>query len=142
MRSRREYRLDWGEFDSLCVQLAWKVKDLEFDKIVGVSRGGLPIAGYLSKLFEIENVVGLSMVDKSCWPSKLSNALIVDDVFCTGETFRTIEKKINCINFCFFAALYKQDDCAKTSKYLFVRETSDWIVFPTETILIPREKDE
>jgi len=139
MRSRNEYRLSWDEFDNLCIELAHKVKNLQFDRIVGVSRGGLPIAGYLSKLFGMKDTTALSMAGQEPWPWQLRNALIVDDVFCTGKTFQIIEKRIDCTNNCHFAALYKQDNCSGTDKYIYVRETTDWIVFPTETISITRK---
>ena len=70
----------WSEFDKSVEQIANKCRFKEFSGIYGVPRGGLCLAVALSHKLKIELISE---------PKK--NSLIVDDVYETGLTLRSLK---------------------------------------------------
>lgn len=130
-----KYNYSWQEYEKDLK----KVYDFEFDHIVGIYRGGLPLAINISNSFKKPmSIVGFQSYDgqdsKPYWI--LNNlaledrVLIVDDIYDTGNTMRKVssfleQKKIK---FCLFGKDNKDD-------VVFCKQKQDnWIIFPWERI--------
>lgn len=107
--------ISWQNFDKLCSDLAMQVTKSGFkpDYIVGLSRGGLPLAVVLSHLLEVpmhtlkvtlrdgveedcdhnlwmgEDAIGYGST--GCLEDQKANILIVDDINDTGATYSWIK---------------------------------------------------
>ena len=144
------HKLSWYEVEELCTLLAMDIKDksiVPFSAIVGVARGGLPIATILAHLLSVPRVfsVLVSSYDgtvrmetpvvtaDSNIPLGGVRVLIVDDIVDRGATLRLLQNRYPCAE---TAALV-----AKHSGMPFVgyhqKETFDdvWIEFPWELSL-------
>lgn len=94
----------------------------ELKGIVGIDRGGLPVAVHLSHFLDLplENPNFLHEAD-------YQSTIIVDDIADTGETLEHYVR----LGFRYTATLfYKKRSIIKPTFY--VRETDKWIVFPWE----------
>jgi hypoxanthine phosphoribosyltransferase len=102
--------LDWTTFERLCESIARRVEDERIDLVVGVARGGLPPAVWLShrldtgafgtvlarkttseEAFALDRESRLTMdgsVLPACAPSTI---LVVDDVVAYGDLFAAVE---------------------------------------------------
>ena len=81
-----------------------EVKDLEFDHVVGIYRGGLPMAVHISNVFEVPmSIVGFQtrdgedeepyMIHKSeDVPTQL---LVVDDIYDSGYTMKKVIESLS-----------------------------------------------
>lgn len=105
--------LDWTSFERLCEAIARRVEEERIDLVVGVARGGLPAAVWLShrlnagafgtvlarkteseEAFAIDRESRLTMdggVLPSCAPTAI---LVVDDVVAYGDLFAAVEQAI------------------------------------------------
>lgn len=132
----------------LCQDLCRKVKqwDIKFDLVVGVSRGGLIPAVYLSHALDIP----LEVYDPHCvdeydlvLPGS-TKALIVDDIFDTFSTMIDVLEKFSFsmpIENIFVAALVSHLTLEQINKIhpatntVFAEQTNGkWVKFPYETI--------
>ena len=124
--SRDKEFIDYSMFDVYMGQLVELigrsdvVKDLKY--IVGIPRGGLPIAVHLSHYLKIdlENPNFLSR-------DEYEHTLIVDDIAHTGDTLQHYKS----LGFIYSATLfYKESSLIEPTFY--VKEATKWIVFPWE----------
>ena len=129
-----------------------QVKDFEFDHVVGIYRGSLPMAVHISNVFEVPmSIVGFQTRDgKDNEPYMIHKAgeapeqvLVVDDIYDSGYTmkkvieslshYRTISSTYptaayNIQGFCLFGKENKLN-----VEYANTHDGS-WIVFPWETL--------
>lgn len=101
-------RLSWDDFDDLARKLAQQIKEshIQYDAILGVARGGLILAGYLSyhlgiksfyainaKLYEDRALVAPEIL---YFPNDVQwgHVLVVDDILDTGSTYELLEKLV------------------------------------------------
>jgi hypoxanthine phosphoribosyltransferase len=127
-----------------------EVKDLEFDHVVGIYRGGLPMAVHISNVFEVPmSIVGFQtrdgedeepyMIHKSeDVPTQL---LVVDDIYDSGRTMNKVIKFLSHYSarmhnsriqgFCLFG---KDNDLNVSCANI---HDGSWIVFPWETLNEP-----
>jgi hypoxanthine phosphoribosyltransferase len=104
-----DYRLSWEDFDSLAKTLVEQIRKspVQYDAVLGIARGGLFLAGYLSyhlgiksffaintKLYEDRNLVAPELLyfpDNVQW----GHVLVVDDILDTGSTYALIEQLVS-----------------------------------------------
>lgn len=136
----------WNQFKKDCKSLADKVKKDKFNPeiIVGISRGGLLVAGMVSEYFEPRAMETISLnsyegeekgnlkmfrgVDKQ-FPCKKS-ALICDDVIDTGATMNVAKKLFP--NSKLLVIHYKSKNKPIIEPDYFCRDEDKWIVYPWE----------
>ena len=136
--------LSLADFNALCKQLAKKVSVEQFDKIIAIANGGIPVAEEVNKYLKLPlSSIYISFYDgkqkrdkpfiegfvTSQYNEKL---LIIDDLVDTGDTadYLTKQLKERSIKH-LFACLYQKPH-AKIKADFYVKETTDWIVFPRE----------
>ena len=109
----------WSEFDKSVEQIANKCRFKEFSGIYGVTRGGLCLAVALSHKLKIK------LISEPMW-----NSLIVDDVYETGITLRTLKDIEGAMFFVLFSKI-------KPTWWntVFISKKCEWIVFPWENTL-------
>jgi len=116
--------------------------------IYGIPRGGAVLAVYLSHIFDIPVVFGLSsvfdVIKKTSVKSNKNevireeNVLIVDDISCTGETLL----KIPNIGLFKCVTLFRRETTGFNPDFFCNSCKDEWIVFPWERIDSKTEKDD
>ncbi len=106
----------WCEFDKSVEYIANKCKIFEFSGIYGIPRGGLCLAVALSHKLKI-NLIS----------EPIKNSLIVDDIYETGITLKTLKHIEGAM---FFVLFSKVSPTWWNSVH--ISEKSEWIVFPWE----------
>ena len=109
----------WNEFDKSVEKIANKCKFKEFSGIYGVPRGGLCLAVALSHKLKIELI-----------SEPIKNSLIVDDVYETGITLKTLKNIEGAMFFVLFSKI-------KPTWWntVHISKKNQWIVFPWENTL-------
>ena len=109
----------WREFDNSVEYITNKCKYLEFSGVYGIPRGGLCLAVAISHKLRVNL---LSEPEK--------NALIVDDVYETGNTLNTLKDIEGAMFFVLFSKI-------KPTWWntVNISGNSEWIVFPWENTL-------
>ncbi|KLU58238.1 MULTISPECIES: phosphoribosyltransferase [unclassified Paenibacillus] len=106
-------KLDWNTFESYAQDLSNHLCDKEIDLIVGASRGGLPLAVFLSHHlqcrdfgivhikktasdheFSVKRDSKLEVIGSIFPPIKPKNILLVDDIVTYGDLFSTIHQLV------------------------------------------------
>ena len=123
-----------------------RVKDFEFDHVVGIYRGSLPMAVHISNVFDVPlSIVGFQTRDgKDKEPYMIYKAdeapkrvLIVDDIYDSGYTMTEVIKMLphyatySIEGFCLFG---KEN---KLNVSYANEHDGSWIVFPWETLNEP-----
>ena len=109
----------WSEFDKSVEHIAKKCKYLDFSGIYGVPRGGLCLAVALSHKLKIKLI-----------SEPMKNSLIVDDIYETGFTLKSLKDIEGAMFFVLFSKI-------KPTWWnsVFISEKREWIVFPWENTL-------
>ena len=120
-----------------------QVKDFEFDHVVGIYRGSLPMAVHISNVFEVPmSIVGFQTRDgKDNEPYMIHKArevpeqvLVVDDIYDSGYTMKKVIEFLSHYTvydiqgFCLFGKENKLN-ISYANKH-----DGSWIVFPWETL--------
>ncbi len=143
-------KLSWNDIENQCTALAKEIKEkaVQFDIIIGISRGGLVPARLLSDILGNDEVDiirvkfyrSVAKTDEkpvillsSQIDIKGKNILLVDDIADTGESLiETVEHlKEKNVKSILTATLLKKPQ-SKFTPDLFVRETPKWVIFPWE----------
>jgi len=134
----------YEDFKNDTRELIIKVKKLEVDAIVGISRGGLTLAHAMAEGLGIRDVqtIRTELYDKNCKRDTLSifgkcsfagikKVLVVDDIADSGETIKAVMDFLvlqnSDVEFVSATLFYK-----KTSVYepvFWINEANDWIDF-------------
>jgi len=152
-----EFRyISWPEYGNLAEALAEKVraKGKKFDLIIGVARGGVPVAmvvsDHLGARIDFVNVKSYDGIGHRSSPRILSTVtenikgkqvLIVDDLIDEGDTIETVkahlgEHKPKLLE---TAVLFKKP-WSKVDPDYFLEVVAEWVVFPFELGEISRLK--
>ena len=132
---------DWHDYEADIRQ----VRNLEFDHVVGIYRGSLPMAVHISNVFDVPmSIVGFQtrdgkdkkpyMIKSGTAPTQL---LVVDDIYDSGYTMKEVIKMLSHYSadkiqgFCLFGKENKLN-----VEYANTHDGS-WIVFPWETLNEP-----
>ncbi len=132
MKGTKKVQITYEHFGYLLDKMVEDLKKREiiYDAVHGLPRGGLPIAVHLSHFLNLPLINNITQFTSEFTPDK--KLLIVDDIVDSGSTFdRLIEiANIKNINYT-TAVLYYKNHSTYEPDY-FVEETLDWIVFPWE----------
>lgn len=139
-------RLSWDGFDKLARELVDQIRksNVRFDAILGIARGGLILAGFLSyhlgikpfytvntKLYEDRTLVVPEIL---YYPEnvQLGHVLVVDDILDTGSTYTLLEKLLNSTSKSYsWAVLVDKGRTNIKVDYVGLRlEASFWVHFP------------
>jgi len=144
-------KVSWGTFGK---QISAIVKIIsgrptEYTRVVGISRGGLPLGVALSHKLNLPfSVVGVSSYNDDTNEQETlicdtpdvifkgweGNILIVDDIADSGQTLKFLREKTNKypnIKCTTVTVYYKERSIIKPDIYLEM--TDRWVVFPWET---------
>ncbi len=143
-------RLSWGDIQEQCELLAKRIeeREVEFDIIVGIARGGWVPARLLSDILDNDELytVRVKFYDDVAktkekplilHPTQFDVAgkkvLLVDDIADTGESLLETIKHLNDrkAGDIFVATLVKKPS-SKYTPDLYAMETSAWVIFPWE----------
>lgn len=135
-----EMKISWKRFRADINQLAKKITQGEFTKIVCITKGGLIPTYFLSKKIGIKNIQTVSASSyegkekkevtlHGAYKKDNSKVLIIDDIADTGDTIKTI---LELYPNAHIAVLYKKKGCKVDPTY-FVKEINEWVIFPWET---------
>jgi hypoxanthine phosphoribosyltransferase len=148
--------ISWSEYGNLAEALAEKVRATgkDFDLVVGIARGGIPVAMVVSDRLEVKidfiNVKSYDDIGKRTAPRILSTLtegvegkriLLVDDLVDQGDTMALLkhylkEQRPNTLE---TAVLFKKP-WSKTEPDYFLETVSEWIVFPFELGEVNRQR--
>lgn len=140
--------ITWEDFHQACFELAKKIiqKDIQFDRIIAISRGGLVVGRILSDFLDLPispfTIVTYTSINKKGVPKikeglrakiKGERLLLVDEVSDSGGTFRTGLK---------YLKTFKPKSIATLAPYIkswtnfipdyWYQKTSKWIIYPYE----------
>ena len=150
-----EFRyISWTEYGNLAEALAEKVRSggKRFDLVVGVARGGMPVAmvvsDHLGVKVDFVNVKSSDGTAKRGAPRILStltegirgkNLLVVDDLVDQGDTMQTVERHLNehQPGLLETAVLFKKPWSRVDPDY-YLEVVDRWIVFPFELFEVNR----
>ena len=133
---------EWSDYEVDMRQ----VKNFEFDHVVGIYRGGLPMAVHISNVFDVPmSIVGFQTRDgEDKEPYMIHKAeeapkqvLVVDDIYDSGYTMKKVIESLSRLavydiqGFCLFG---KENNL--NISYANEQDGS-WIVFPWETLNEP-----
>lgn len=143
-------RLSWGNIQKQCRSLAKKIKEknISFDIIVGIARGGWVPARLLSDLLGKDELytIRIKFYDDVARTKEKpvivhplpvdvadKKVLLVDDIADSGESLRAavnhiMEKRASSV---FIVTLVKKPS-SKLTPDLFELETPAWVIFPWE----------
>jgi hypoxanthine phosphoribosyltransferase len=145
-------RLYWSDIEEMIPLLGDKIeKYFTPSLLIGIQRGGVIVANLLSDYLNVQNVltIGVKSYKKVCKKGRLNiyqhlnmknlkkyDVLLVDDVSDSGSTLKYVLKneiKPKNPKSLYTASLFiKPKSRFVPSFYLY--ETSDWIIFPWETM--------
>ena len=140
MKTEKTY-LSWSDFDLYAKSIATFYSDQDIKLIVGLSRGGLPLAVTLSNAMNIPMVpLEWQTRDGSVQDEKKlielnkqynsREVLFVDDLCDSGETIRQIQSWFDRPNFA--VLIDKMFDVGLVQYAPVVDKSDSWIVFPWE----------
>lgn len=137
--SMNKIYIDWSDFDMAVGELVKWVETRRFDCIVGLSRGGLPIAVSLSNHTNIP-IVPITWQTRDGAvrdrraiervASRYQNVLVVDDICDSGLTFEQIEKIAP--DFSFYSLVNKGNRIVDFYGVDLGRGNEQWVVMPWE----------
>ena len=146
-------RLTASEIEEMCDRLAGMIKGrFKPDCIVGIGRGGLVPAVYLSDRLQVKEMYatkvdfyagkkrGRRPVISQRPPLKRiqGNVLLVDDVADTGETLLAVKKLLSEHARSIKTATLHYKPHSKLKPDFFVQTTTKWIVYPYQTAEMSR----
>ncbi len=139
-------RLSWEGFDLLARDLVQKIKEsqIQYDAILGVARGGLILAGYLSYHLGIKSFYAVNSKlyeDRALVPPEIlyfpkdirwGHVLVVDDILDTGSTYELIEQLVSVSSkSSAWAVLIDKGKTTIKVDYVGLQvESSRWVHFP------------
>lgn len=152
-----EFRyISWPEYGNLAEALAEKVraKGKKFDLVIGIARGGLPVAmvvsDHLGTRIDFINVKSYDGIAQRGAPKILSTVtediggkgvLVVDDLVDEGDTIETVRKHLGAHKprLIETAVLFKKP-WSKIEPDYYLEVVTEWVVFPFELNEISRLK--
>ena len=142
-------KLTWDDVDFIANMVAESIskKNIKFDTIVALGRGGLIPGAILSYKLDIKNLQNLGIntrhrVDQHSEtlvyqrPTITGNVLVVDDINDSGKTFEAVNSLIKSeypdigeLLYCSLTTRYNTNFNENTISGKIIN-TSDWLVFP------------
>jgi len=142
-------KLTWDDVDFIANMVAESIskKNIKFDTIVALGRGGLIPGAILSYKLDIKNLQNLGIntrhrmdqhSETSVYqrPTITGNVLVVDDINDSGKTFEAVNSLIKSeypdigeLLYCSLTTRYNTNFNENTISGKIIN-TSDWLVFP------------
>ena len=133
--------IDWQEFDDLVDKIVENYRQHDIKLIVGISRGGLPLAVKLSNILKVPmeclswqtrdgDVQDVSHLTKLDIRYQTEDVLFVDDICDSGHTIQSIAGLFYHPNFTTLVDKIPQSNLVQYSPLII--ETQAWIQFPWE----------
>ena len=142
-------KLTWDDVDFIANMVAESIskKNIEFDTIVALGRGGLIPGAILSYKLDIKNLQNLGINTRHRMdqhsetlvyqrPTITGNVLVVDDINDSGRTFEAVNSLIKSeypdigeLLYCSLTTRYNTNFNENTISGKIIN-TSDWLVFP------------
>ena len=136
------FPVSWDELHRDTRALAWRLAGMQFEKIVGIARGGLVPAAIVARELNIRNVDNVSIVSYEGYEGKVqgeprvtkgldgdgTGVLVVDDLVDTGVTARLIRQLLPKAHIATVYAKPEGRDDVDTFVTMVSQDT--WIVFP------------
>ena len=142
-------KLTWDDVDFIANMVAESIskKNIKFDTIVALGRGGLIPGAILSYKLDIKNLQNLGIntrqedgqyVETLIYqrPTITGNVLVVDDINDSGKTFEAVNSLIKSeypdigeLLYCSLTTRYNTNFNENTISGKIIN-TSDWLVFP------------
>jgi len=134
-------KITWKDFDEAAHEIAWRFQHSNLIKIVGLQRGGLPLAVKLSNLLDVPMEVldyqtrdgssDLGLVDDQILKmGNLEHVLFVDDICDSGKTISDIKALYSNAR---FVTLCERNTGLTEFSPIRIEEMDDgWIEFPWE----------
>jgi len=139
-------KLTWSDFDKLSDKIYQNIinSKIEFDSIIGITRGGLFLAGQLSYKLRIKKIYTINTQlyenKKLITPKVLyfpkdihfKNALVVDDILDTGSTYKLINNLLKQVSDNYYWAILLDKGKSDASIDFVGQKLSndEWIEFP------------
>lgn len=140
-RYNKNYNISWEQIHRDCKALAWKLRDRQWDRIIGIARGGLIPAAIIARELDVHLVDTvcvssytvkeqgelqvLKQIDTS---SKGKGWLIIDDLVDTGKTAKVVREMFPEAH---FATVYaKPEGEPYIDTYITEVSQDTWILFP------------
>jgi len=118
---------NWAEIEQCVKILVEKILETknQFKAIYTISRGGLVPARLVADRLDIKQI----LVDEETIPEE---ALFVDDIYDSGETFRKIMPRVENPDTLVFATLFarRKEHYPKQLIYAKLTKNSEYVVFP------------
>lgn len=147
MSDLKFYKVTWSELEQDCIDLSKKIKKIDFDRILCISRGGLVWARMFSDLLKlpVSHLTATSYTgiheQKDVKITELpaqehlenQTLLVVDEIADHGKTFKAISdhlKTVKIKKFYTLAPIIRTYTNPKPDFYLKVID--EWIVYPYE----------
>ncbi len=142
-------KLTWDDVDFIANMVAESIskKNIKFDTIVALGRGGLIPGAILSYKLDIKNLQNLGINTRHRMdqhsetlvyqrPTITGNVLVVDDINDSGKTFEAVNSLIKSeypdigeLLYCSLTTRYNTNFNENTISGKIIN-TSDWLVFP------------
>lgn len=116
---------NWSEIESAITRLVQKLQGKKFRTISTISRGGLVPAKLVADRLGIKQI----LVDGESIPQ---DSLFVDDIYDSGETFRTIMQRADDQDGLVFATIHarRKNSYPKQLVYADLTQGTEYIVYP------------
>ena len=140
------YKVSWKELEKDSFELAKKLKNHKFDRILCISRGGLVWARMFSDLLNLpvshltvtsyQHLKQQKETKITETPKDLKNQhfLVIDEIVDTGKTLQVVIdylKAQKITNFKTLAPIVRT--FSKPLPYYYLKVINDWVIFPYET---------
>lgn len=149
-------KVDWPVVESMCGELAARLRTKRFDVVLAVTRGGMVPATLLAQALELRNVLSATVIFYTdigdqffgmaeprflSFPSADSlegrHVLVVDDVWDSGRTAVAVRRRAERAlpaSVTLAVLHYKPNETvfADTKPDYYASETDNWIVYPWE----------
>jgi len=123
-------KVTYQEYGDMLNQLVEMVKHENFHFVCGKLRGGLPIAVHVSHFLGLYMLTDLEIESGHYVHNRKFKLLVVDDIVDSGRTMIDMLNGIEKLTVKTASLYWKPHSSFKPDYY--VKQTSDWIVFPWE----------
>lgn len=140
-RYHQTYQISWEQLQRDCRALAWKLLDKQWDRIIGIARGGLVPAAIIARELDVRLVDTvcissysireqgeLAILKKIDLSGDMSRTLIVDDLVDTGKTAAKVREMIP--GACFVTVYAKPAGEPYVDSFITEVSQDIWILFP------------